>query len=231
MTNAIEMFEKKQIEKLTAKKRVPAIRPGDTLKVTVKIIEGEKSRSQAFEGMCIARKNNSINSNFTVRKISHGEGVEKVFPLFSPIIEKIEVVRKGDVRRAKLYYLRDRAGKRARIADRDRGNEKDQYEFIVIDDASFDRTPYALELFHNESVKLSKIIKTLTSNPAKILKINKGNLNVGNDADFCILDINKPWVVKKENLISKSKNTSIDDRKLQGKITNTFVRGEELFKI
>ena len=130
MTNAIEMFEKKQIEKLTAKKRVPAFRPGDTLKVTVKIIEGEKSRSQAFEGMCIARKNNSINSNFTVRKISHGEGVEKVFPLFSPIIEKIEVVRKGDVRRAKLYYLRERTGKRARIADRDRGDEIDQYEFI-----------------------------------------------------------------------------------------------------
>ena len=130
MTNALEMFEKKQIEKLTAKKRVPAFRPGDTLKVTVKIIEGEKSRSQAFEGVCIARKNNSINSNFTVRKISHGEGVEKVFPLFSPIIEKIEVVRKGDVRRAKLYYLRDRTGKRARIADRDRGDEIDQFEFI-----------------------------------------------------------------------------------------------------
>ena len=130
MTNAIENFENKQIEKLTAKKRVPAFRPGDTLKVTVKIIEGEKSRSQAFEGMCIARKNNSVNSNFTVRKISHGEGVEKVFPLFSPIIEKIEVVRKGDVRRAKLYYLRDRTGKRARIADRDRGDEIDQFEYI-----------------------------------------------------------------------------------------------------
>ena len=91
--------------------------------------------------------------------------------------------------------------------------------------------PLALELFHNGSVKLNKIIKTLTCNPAEILKINKGNLNIGNDADFCILDINKPWVVKKENLISKSKNTSIDDRKLQGKVTNTFVNGEELFKI
>lgn len=140
MTNAIEMFEKKQIEKLTAKKRVPAFRPGDTLKVTVKIIEGEKSRSQAFEGMCIARKNNSINSNFTVRKISHGEGVEKVFPLFSPIIEKIEVVRKGDVRRAKLYYLRDRTGKRARIADRDRGDEIDQFEFIEENQPSAENT-------------------------------------------------------------------------------------------
>ena len=126
----METFEKKQIEKLTANKRVPAFRPGDTLKVTIKIIEGEKSRSQAFEGICIARKNNSINSNFTVRKISHGEGVEKVFPLFSPIIEKIEVVRKGDVRRAKLYYLRERTGKRARIADRDRGDEIDQFELI-----------------------------------------------------------------------------------------------------
>ncbi len=91
--------------------------------------------------------------------------------------------------------------------------------------------PLALELFHNGSVKLSKIIKTLTSNPAKILKINKGNLNVGNDADFSILDINKPWVVKKENFISKSKNTSIEGRKLQGKVMNTFVNGEELFKI
>jgi len=130
MTNAMEMFEKKQIEKLTAKKRIPTFRTGDTLKVTVKIIEGEKSRSQAFEGICIARKNNSINSSFTIRKISHGEGVEKVFPLFSPIIEKIEVVRKGDVRRAKLYYLRDRTGKRARIADKDRGDEIDQFELI-----------------------------------------------------------------------------------------------------
>jgi dihydroorotase len=91
--------------------------------------------------------------------------------------------------------------------------------------------PLALELHHNESVKLNKIIKALTCNPAKILKINKGNLNVGNDADFCILDINKPWVVKKENMISKSKNTSIEGRKLQGKVTNTFVNGEELFKI
>ena len=118
MTNALEMFEKKQIEKLTAKKRVPAFRPGDTLKVTVKIIEGEKSRSQAFEGMCIARKNNSISSNFTVRKISFGEGVERTFALFSPIINSIKVIRTGKVRRAKLYYLRDRTGKSARIAEK-----------------------------------------------------------------------------------------------------------------
>lgn len=91
--------------------------------------------------------------------------------------------------------------------------------------------PLALELFHNDSLKLNKIIKALTSNPSKILKINKGNLTVGNDADFCIVDIYKPWIVKKETLISKSKNTSIEDKKLQGKVTNTFVKGEELFKI
>ena len=91
--------------------------------------------------------------------------------------------------------------------------------------------PLALELFHNDSLKLNKIIKALTSNPAKILKINKGNLSVGNDADFCIVDIYKPWIVKKEKIVSKSKNTCIDDKKLQGQVTNTFVKGEELFKI
>ena len=130
MSKLLETFEKKQIEKLTEKKRIPTFRPGDTLKVTIRITEGDKSRLQAFEGMCISRKNNSVNSNFTVRKLSHGEGVERVFPLFSPMIEKIEVIRKGDVRRAKLYYLRDRTGKRARIADRDRGDETDQYAMI-----------------------------------------------------------------------------------------------------
>ena len=130
MSNLLETFEKQQIEKLTSKKRVPAFRPGDTLIVTVRITEGSKSRLQAFEGVCIARKNNLVNSNFTVRKISHGEGVERVFPLFSPLVEKIEVVRKGDVRRAKLYYLRELSGKKARIADKDRGDEADQYEYI-----------------------------------------------------------------------------------------------------
>lgn len=89
----------------------------------------------------------------------------------------------------------------------------------------------SLELYHNESIKLETIIQAVTSNPAKILKINKGNLDIGNDADFCIVDINKPWIVKKDNLISKSKNTSIDDKKLQGKVTNTFVNGVELFKL
>ena len=127
MSNLMQKFEKEQIAKLTSKKNIPAFRPGDTLKITVKIIEGERSRFQAFEGVCIARKNNSVNSKFTVRKISHGEGVERVFPLFSQLIEKIEVIKKGDVRRTKLYYLRNRTGKRARIADSNRGDEVDQY--------------------------------------------------------------------------------------------------------
>ena len=140
MNNLLEKFEKKQIENLTSKKRIPAFRPGDTIKVTLKITEGDKSRLQSFEGMCISRKNNSVNSKFTLRKISHGEGVERVFPLFSANIDKIEVIRKGNVKRAKLYYLRDRTGKSARIADRDRGDEIDQYamteEEVISEDSS-----------------------------------------------------------------------------------------------
>ena len=141
MNNLIQKKEKEQIEKLLSKKSIPAFRSGDTIKVTLKIIEGERSRSQAFEGVCIARKNSSINSKFTLRKSSHGEVVERVFPLFSPSIEKIEVIRKGDVKRAKLYYLRKRTGKRARIADLDRGDEVDQYamtEESVVNDEKKD---------------------------------------------------------------------------------------------
>ena len=127
MANLMQKFENTQIERLVSKKRIPAFRPGDTIKVTLKIVEGERSRLQIYEGICIAKKNNSVNSKFTVRKISHGEGVERSFPLFSPNIDKIEVIRKGDVNRAKLYYLRDRTGKRARIADSSRRDEVDQY--------------------------------------------------------------------------------------------------------
>ena len=127
MSNLLLKFEKEQIAKLTAKKNIPTFRSGDTLRVSIKIVEGERSRLQVYEGVCIARKNNSINSKFTVRKISHGEGVERVFPLFSPIIDKIEVIKKGHVKRAKLYYLRNRTGKSSRIAGRDRGEEADQY--------------------------------------------------------------------------------------------------------
>ena len=154
MNNLLEKFEKKQIENLTSKKRIPAFRPGDTIKVTLKITEGDKSRLQSFEGMCIARKNNSVNSKFTLRKISHGEGVERVFPLFSANIDKIEVIRKGNVKRAKLYYLRDRTGKSARIADRDRGDEVDQYAMIeeeVISEDSSKET--SIETNQTESIE------------------------------------------------------------------------------
>ncbi len=118
--NIIQQFEAEQIAKLTALRPVPVFQPGDTLKVMVKVVEGERSRVQAYEGVCIARSNKGLSSNFTVRKISYGEGVERVFPLYAPTIAEIQVVRRGDVRRAKLYYLRGRSGKSARIAERAR---------------------------------------------------------------------------------------------------------------
>ena len=114
----IEQLEKDQIARLTAERPVPDFRPGDTVRVNVRVIEGNRERIQAFEGVCIARRNRGINSSFTVRKISYGEGVERIFPLYSPRIESIEVVRRGRVRRAKRYYLRGRRGKAARIAAR-----------------------------------------------------------------------------------------------------------------
>ena len=116
--NLIAELEKELQDRLIAERPVPDFRPGDTLKVSVKVIEGNRERVQAFEGVCIARRNRGVNSAFTVRKISYGEGVERVFPLYSPRIDSIEVVRRGRVRRAKLYYLRGRTGKRARIAER-----------------------------------------------------------------------------------------------------------------
>ena len=116
--NLIETLEREAIETLTADRQVPEFRPGDTLRVGVKVFEGDRMRVQAFEGVCIARSNKGVGSSFTVRKISFGEGVERVFPLYSPIIDSIEVVRRGAVRRAKLYYLRGRTGKAARIAER-----------------------------------------------------------------------------------------------------------------
>ena len=116
--NLIQQIEAEQIAKLTATKKAPEFRPGDTLKVGVRVVEGERTRVQNYEGVCIARSNRGMGSNFTVRKISFGEGVERVFPLYSPNIDSITVVRKGVVRRAKLYYLRSRRGKSARIAER-----------------------------------------------------------------------------------------------------------------
>lgn len=113
--NLLEQIEKKQLENLP---KVPEFQAGDTVRVNVRIVEGATERVQAFEGICIAKKNRGLHSSFTVRKISHGEGVERVFPLYSPRLESIEVVRKGDVRRAKLYYLRGRTGKAARIKEK-----------------------------------------------------------------------------------------------------------------
>jgi large subunit ribosomal protein L19 len=118
--NILQALEDEQVKKLSEGRGVPEFGPGDTLRVSVKVIEGERERVQAFEGVCIGRKNAGINSNFTLRKISYGEGVERVFPLYSPRLTAIEVVRRGKVRRAKLYYLRGRTGKAARITERAR---------------------------------------------------------------------------------------------------------------
>ena len=127
MSNKLKEYENKKIAELTAKKGIPSFRSGDTINVKVKIKEGDRSRIQSFEGVCIGKKNAGLNSSFTIRKISHGEGIERIFPLFSPLIDSIKIIRQGDVRRAKLYYLRDKHGKSARISDRDRGFEEDQY--------------------------------------------------------------------------------------------------------
>ncbi len=116
--NLLKQIENEQVAKLSAGKEIPEFQPGDTLIVNVKIVEGERSRVQAYEGVCIGRAGGGLNENFTVRKISYGEGVERVFPLYSPMIDSIQVVRRGRVRRAKLYYLRGRRGKSARIFER-----------------------------------------------------------------------------------------------------------------
>ena len=122
--NLLQQLEREQVDRLAADRPVPKFQPGDTVRVMVKVVEGERERIQAFEGVCIARKNGGVNSNFTLRKISYGEGVERIFPLYSPRITAIEVIRRGVVRRAKLYYLRGRTGKRARIAERARDTQR-----------------------------------------------------------------------------------------------------------
>lgn len=139
MANTLQKFEARQVEKLSGKKEIPNFSVGDTLKVNIKIKEGERERVQAYEGLCIARfgSETNLNASFTVRKISLGEGVERVFPLFSPTIESIELVRRGDVRRAKLYYLRDRRGKSARIMERTSGHG---LEVEVTEDSNLTKT-------------------------------------------------------------------------------------------
>jgi large subunit ribosomal protein L19 len=124
--NVIETLEKEEADRLLAARKIPEFQPGDTVRVNVKIKEGERERVQAYEGVCIARGGQGINESFTVRKISFGEGVERLFPVMSPMIESIEVKRRGVVRRAKLYYLRDRRGKSARIAERSMARTTDE---------------------------------------------------------------------------------------------------------
>ena len=122
--NVLEAVEAGEIARLTEGRIIPAFSAGDTVRVNVKVVEGTRERVQAFEGVCIARRNAGVNSSFTVRKISYGEGVERVFPLYSPRLDSVELVRRGDVRRAKLYYLRGRRGKSARIGERVERNEE-----------------------------------------------------------------------------------------------------------
>ena len=128
--NLIQELEKEQFDKLAATKEIPEFAPGDTVVVNVKVSEGERTRVQAYEGVCIGRSGSGLNESFTVRKIAYGEGVERVFPVMSPMIDSIKVVRRGKVRRAKLYYLRDRRGKSARIAERtdNQASKKDSAE-------------------------------------------------------------------------------------------------------
>ena len=123
--NVIDKIQKDQMDKIIAERAIPDFSAGDTIKVDVKIVEGDKERIQAFEGLCIARSGGGLNESFTVRKISYGEGVERIFPIFSPKIAGITVLKKGKVRRAKLYYLRDRRGKSARIVEKIQASKKD----------------------------------------------------------------------------------------------------------
>lgn len=124
--NTLQKFEAKQLAKMQSDKKIPDFSPGDTVIVNVKIKEGERERIQAYEGICTGRAGSGLNENFTVRKISYGEGVERVFPLWAPVVDSIEITRRGSVRRAKLYYLRDRRGKSARIDERTSGHGMDE---------------------------------------------------------------------------------------------------------
>ena len=138
--NVIDKIEKDQMEKISAERTLPEFGAGDTLKVDVKIVEGDKERVQAFEGLCIARSGGGLNENFTVRKISYGEGVERIFPIFSPKIAGITVLKRGKVRRAKLYYLRDRRGKSARIVEKIQVSKKEIKPKVVEEKATEEST-------------------------------------------------------------------------------------------
>ena len=164
MNNILENFEKDQLQKLITGKTYPEFNSGDTLKVHLKVKEGEKERIQVFEGVCIAKKNAGVNSSFTVRKISYGEGVERVLPYYSPQISKIEVVKKGDVRRSKLYYLRDRSGKSARITEKTSFNNNDNLKKNNTD-SGIDKT---IEV--SEKSKINKETSSDDSKKKELLK-------------------------------------------------------------
>ncbi len=134
--NIIEQLDAEEMAKIEGQRKLPEFSPGDTVRVLVKVTEGNRTRTQAYEGVCIARSGGGINESFTVRKISYGEGVERVFPLFSPMLEGVEVVRRGKVRRAKLYYLRDRRGKSARIVEATNARAKRLNEEVRADAAA-----------------------------------------------------------------------------------------------
>ena len=157
--NIIEQFERDQIKSLVKGKKIPQFHPGDTVRVNVKVREGTRERVQGFEGVCIAKKNRGLSSSFTVRKISFGEGVERVFPIFSPTIDSISVIRTGQVRRAKLYYLRDLTGKKARIVERIRKKQPDlaslyidENEEVIEEEYLQEDTESSEELKSQESV-------------------------------------------------------------------------------
>lgn len=157
--NVVQKFEADQLAKLTEGKEIPEFGPGDTLKVSIKIVEGERERIQAYEGVCISRMGKDINAKFTVRKISYGEGVERVFPLFSPRIEKIEVVRRGSVRRAKLYYLRGLRGKSARITEKTEVRAIDENTMTATQKAAAKKEAKAAKKAAPKAEKTSKASK------------------------------------------------------------------------
>ena len=169
MINILENYEKNQIERLSTGKSHPKFNPGDTLKVHLKVKEGEKERIQVFEGVCIAKKNAGINSSFTVRKISYGEGIERVLPLFSPQISKIELAKQGDVRRSKLYYLRQRSGKSARISEKNTFTKNDTN---LPDNKKTNEVPSDIK-----AIDKSKPVKADTSNSANEKIVQKDSVN------------------------------------------------------
>ena len=165
MNNILENFEKDHIQQLMSGKTYPKFNAGDTLKVHLKVKEGEKERIQVFEGVCIAKKNAGVNSSFTVRKISYGEGIERVLPYYSPQISKIEIVKKGDVRRSKLYYLRGRSGKSARITEKTSFNNNDNLKK--------NNTDVGIEKNINVSKKSTTIKETATNDSKKKESLGK----------------------------------------------------------